>query len=339
MKDSWYQRLLLMTVPLLLSAAVAEIGARLVFRASQGHSYAEHPAFLPHPELVYQNNPRYYVFHDRPAERFDFFFIPPLAAEDHRPRIWILGGSTSAAEPDGSDWPAALQRELPAFRIVNMGHQGYGTGQVQWLYEHYRDTIQPALVVVHDGWNYRGIRSSRLGFQPSNAPRRTDGWSHRASAALLNRSAAYGWAYRAYHKRHLESRCGSTDPYPEMREWEDDLRRTLKEMAARDRVLLALFPGLAMRDDVEPRLTPSEACVAGHFSFYREEYEARLAVLRHVAYELRLPTIDARTPYLEMAPTEEAALFRDYCHQTEEGNRLMAHAIHVDLQRQGFVPM
>jgi hypothetical protein len=339
MKETWAQRVTLMVVPLVLVATVIEIGARLAFRAGHGHSYAEHPAFVPHPELVFQNNPSYYLWADRPHDRLDFFFIEPLRAEDPRPRIWVLGGSTSAAEPDGSDWPAELQRELPSFRVVNMGHQGYGTGQLRWLYEHYEEAVRPVFVMLHDGWNYRGIRTSRLGFQPSNAPRSTDGWTHRTSAALLNHSAAYGWAYRTYHKKHLANRCGSLDPYPEMREWEDDLRQTLREMSERDRVLLILFPGLAMRDDVQGRLTRGEVCEGAHFGFYRTEYEARLDVIRRLAYELSVPTVDPRPVYFALPPAEDAALFRDYCHQTREGNRLMAHAIHDDLRRQGFVPL
>ena len=326
-----------------LTAAVVETAARLCFRVARGHTYAAHHAFLPDPALVYHNNPDYFPWQDRRHLRDGFFFIPPLDDANPSQRLWVLGGSTSAAQPDGSDWPAQLQGALAdrAVRVVNMGHEGYGSSQIAWLWEHEHDRVRPASVVVFEGWNYRGAPVSRRGFRPFNAASPFDGPLGRLSAALVDRSAAYGSAAAYVHKHSRRDPCGDTTRYPEMREWEDELTRTLARMARRDRVFVVLFPGLAMRDDVRPVLGRdwNQRCVAEHFAFYRAEYADRQAVLQRAAAAAGAVTLDARPAYRSLSPADHAACFRDFCHQTREGNALLARTLRHELERHGALPV
>ena len=336
------RHLALALLPLVFLGVMAEGASRVAFRRLHGHSYDEHHAFLPHPELVFQNNPRYFPWKGWPRQRFEFFFIRPLDDANPSERLWVLGGSTSAAQPDGSDWPAILQgmEAGAAVRVVNMGHEGYGTGQVRWLYEHEHDRVRPAAVVVFDGWNYRGSMDSRYGFQPLNAVSRFDRWPRRLSAALLNHSAAYSSAFVYYAKHHRGDPCGSTLRFPEMAEWEAELRGTLSEMARRDRVFLVVFPGLAMRDDVRPVLgpQPDQRCVAVRFAFHRAEYDDRIAVLTRAGQQAGVTVLDARQRYLGLDPATHASYFRDFCHQNREGNDFLAHVLARELTRHGALP-
>lgn len=334
--------LLTAAASLAFTAAVVETAARVGFRAVRGHTYAAHHAFLPDEALVYHNNPGYFLWRERPRVREGFFFIPPLDDANPSQRLWVLGGSTSAAQLDGSDWPAQLQDALAgqAVRVVNMGHEGYGSSQIAWLWQHEHDRVRPASVVVFEGWNYRGAAASRLGFRPFNAPSPFDGRLRRASAALVDRSAAYGSAAAYLYKHSRRDPCGNTSRYPEMREWEDELTAALARMARRDRVFLVLFPGLAMRDDVRPFLGREwdQRCVAEHFDFYRAEYDDRQAVLARAAAASGAVPIDVRPAYRALPAAEHAACFRDFCHQTREGNALLARTLRRELVRRGALP-
>src|SRR4029079_5945377 len=84
--STWRDNLLLAGASIAVTAAAGEGLARVAFRMSCHYAYAEHSAFLPHPALVFQNNPQYHVWRDQPERRFDFFFIPPLAGNAIRPR-------------------------------------------------------------------------------------------------------------------------------------------------------------------------------------------------------------------------------------------------------------
>src|SRR5262249_29974359 len=141
-----------------------------------------------------------------------------------------------------------------AVRVVNMGHEGYGSSQMAWLWEHERDLVRPAAVVVFEGWNYRGAMRSHYAFLPWNAYAPGDGWTHRLSASLVDWSAAYGTARAFLYKHSRRDPCGSTARYPETSQWEAELTELLGRMARRDRVYLVRFPGLAMREDVRPLL-------------------------------------------------------------------------------------
>jgi hypothetical protein len=316
--------------------------ARPVFKHSHGHSYAEHHAFVPDAALVFHNNPRYFAWHDRPAQRDGFFFIAPLDDANPSQRLWVLGGSTSAAMPDDSDWPAQLQAQLAdqAVRVVNMGHEGYGSSQMAWLWEHEHERVRPAAVVVFEGWNYRGALRSRYGFKPFNAASPFDAWPTRLSAALVDWSAAYGSARAYLYKHSGRDPCGSTTRYPEVREWESELTDLLTRMGRRDRVYLVLFPGLAMRDDVKPLLghEPDQRCVAEHFAFYRAEYEDRLAVLERAAAHAGVATLDARTPYQKLPAETVVSYFRDFCHQNRAGNAFLSQVLRRELVRHGGLP-
>jgi lysophospholipase L1-like esterase len=327
----------------LLAFALAVEGvARPLFRRSHGHSYAQHHAFVPDRALVYHNNPEYFVWQGHPQEREGFFFIPPLDDANPSQRLWVLGGSTSAAMPDGSDWPAQLQDLLvdQPVRVVNMGHEGYGTSQIDWLWRHEHDRVRPAAVVLFEGWNYRGAVASRRAFLPFNASAPGDSWARRVSAALIDWSAAYGSAFAYVHKHQRRDPCGDLSPYPEMPQWEAELTEMLVRIARRDRVFLVRFPGLAMRDDVQRVLGPgwNQRCVAEHFAFYRSEYEARQDVMQRAAARAGVPLLDARTPYLGPPPAAVVSYFRDYCHQNREGNAVLAQAIRRELIRHGALP-
>jgi hypothetical protein len=327
----------------LLAFALAVEGvARPLFHHTHGHSYREHHAFVPDPALVYHNNPDYFVWHDRPRDRDGFFFIPPLDDANPSQRLWVLGGSTSAAMPDGSDWPAQLQGLLAdqAVRVVNMGHEGYGSSQMTWLWEHEHDRVRPATVIVFEGWNYRGAVTSRHAFKPFNASAPGDAWTRRVSSALVEHSAAYGAAFAYVYKHGRRDPCGDLAPYPETPEWEAELTEMLTRIARRDRVFLVRFPGLAMREDVRGLLGHDwdQRCVAEHFAFYRDGYERRQEVLEHAAARAGVPLLDARAPYLGLPPASVVSYFRDFCHQNAQGNAFLAQALRRELVRLGALP-
>ncbi|HET9316927.1 MAG TPA: GDSL-type esterase/lipase family protein [Vicinamibacteria bacterium] len=334
--------LALVAFSLLAFALAVEGVARPLFRRTHGHTYAQHHAFVPDPALVYHNNPEYFVWHDRPRDREGFFFIPPLDDANPSQRLWVLGGSTSAAMPDGSDWPAQLQDLLAdqAVRVVNMGHEGYGSSQIDWLWRHEHDHVRPAVVIVFEGWNYRGALASRHAFKPFNASAPGDSWASRLSSSLVEWSAAYGSAFAYVHKHQHRDPCGALAPYPEMAQWEAELTDLLTRISRRDRVFLVRFPGLAMRDDVQGLLGHGwdQRCVAEHFAFHRSEYEARLAVLERAAARAGVTLLDARAPYLARPPGQVASYFRDYCHQNREGNAVLAQAVRRELIRLGALP-
>ncbi len=330
--------------------------SRAEFGLRHGYSYVESLAYVPHEELVFQNNPRNHQWRQDPGRRYDFFFIPPLSTGYPTPRIWVLGESTSAARPDGSDWPTVFQgliseaRGAPV-RVVNMGHDGYGTGHIRWLYSHYREKVNPAAIIVFSGWNYRGIISSPVfSYRPVNACSRFDGWPQCLSAFLVNHSAAYGRLIHLYGKLRssvltpynphlyvLADRCdGPPPPYPELAEWEEEFREVVRTMSWHSQVFLVLFPGLAMRDDVRSELPLGFRCIAQHFDAYRAEYDARIAVVRRVGQELGLPLLDGRSVYLKQPPRAHVSYFTDLAHQTPEGNRLLAQAIYTEFSRAGW---
>jgi hypothetical protein len=341
-RRAWLPNAALAVTSVVLCALAVEGAARVWFRHRRGHSYAEHHAFRPDRALVYHNNPDYFAWRDRPNDREGFFFIPPLNDASPSQRLWVLGGSTSAAMPDGSDWPAQMQGLLAgqAVRIVNMGHEGYGSSQMAWLWENEHDRVRPASVVVFEGWNYRGAARSLHAFLPFNAAAPGQGWPRRVSAALVDWSAAYGSAYAYLYKRRRRDPCGGQARYPEMAEWESELSDLLTRMARRDRVYLVRFPGLAMREDVRGLLGPQwdQRCVAEHFELYRAEYEDRQAVLARAAARSGVTQLDARTPYLALPPETVVGYFRDFCHQTREGNAFLARVLREELVRHGALP-
>lgn len=331
-------------LPTLVVLGSVEALSRAELRLRHGYSYVESLAYVPHGELVFHNNPRHHKWRRDPNRRYDFFFIPPLASSDPTLRIWVLGGSTSAAQPDGSDWPTVFQdlvleaRGAPV-RMVNMGHGGYGIGHIRWLYHHYRKKVNPAAIIIFSGWNYRGIMSSPVfSYRPVNACSRFDGWLQCLSAFLINHSAAYGRLFHLgltlSHRYAPADRCGRPPPpYPELAQWEGEYRETVRAVAREHQVFLVLFPGLAMRDDVRPELPLRFRCIAEHFDVYRAQYEARIAVIRRVGQELGLPFLDARRAYMELSPRVHVSHFTDLAHQTLEGNRLLAKAIHAEFTR------
>jgi hypothetical protein len=342
MASAWIANAALSVLSLLAFALAVEGVARPLFHRFHGHSYAQHHAFRPDPALVYHNNPDYFVWHDRPRDRDGFFFIPPLDDANPSQRLWVLGGSTSAAMPDGSDWPAQLQVLLvdQPVRVVNMGHEGYGSSQMARLWELEHDRVRPATVVLFEGWNYRGALVSRHAFKPFNTPAPGDSWAQRLSAALVDRSAAYGSVFAYVHKHARRDPCGDVVRYPEVGEWEAELTEMLARMARRDRVFLVRFPGLAMRDDVRDLLGHgwNQRCVADHFAFYRAEYESRQQVLERAAARAGVATLDARTPYLRLPPGAVVSYFRDFCHQSAEGNAFVARVLREELARHGALP-
>ncbi len=343
-RSELWKLLLVAALPTLVALGAVEGLSRVELWLRHGYSYVDSLAYVPDGELVFHNNPRHHEWGRDPSRRYDFFFIPPLAVSNPAPRVWVLGESTSAARPDGSDWPAVFQnlvleaRGTPV-RVVNMGHEGYGIGHIRWLYHHYREKVNPVAIIIFSGWNYRGIVSSPVfSYRPVNSCSRFDGWFQCLSAFLINHSAAYG---RLFHLvQRLRQLSGSTDrcgsplpPYPELAQWEEEYRETVSGMAREHRVFLVLFPGLVMRDDASPELLLRFRCIAEHFVVHRAEYVARIAVIRRIGQELRLPLLDARSAYLGLPPRAHVSLFTDLAHQTPEGNRLLAKAIHAEFMR------
>jgi hypothetical protein len=323
---------------ILLAFATTEAGGRVWFWHRYGHSFEAHHVFHPHPDFVFALNPRDDAWSGLPRDHEGFFHIPPLRASDG-PRLWTLGGSTTAANPDGSDWPHVLQLLLaPAgMRVVNMGHGGWGTDQLHRLYRAERARVRPSVVLLHDGWNYRGATATRNAFVPLNAASPFDAWSIRLSAWLTDHSAFYA-ALRMSTRAH--PRCGTAFVYPEKSEWEQDFRALVSDMNG-DNLYVVLYPSLAMRDDVQPFLhlsRPEHRCVAEHFDLYHKEYESRMAILDRVTRELGVKRIDTRPDFAGLPPRQFAAMFQDFGHLERDGNRLLALSIESALRERGVLP-
>jgi len=331
-------------LPTLVALGVVETVSRVEFQLRHGYSYYESIAYVPHSELTFSNNISHHSWRDEPTPRYDLFFIPPPPVDEKRRRIWVLGGSTSAARPDGRDWPTVFQdvvlegSDAPLL-VVNMAHDGYGIGHIRWLYYHYRKKVNPSTIIIFSGWNYRGIVSSSVSsYRPVNACSRFDPWLRCFSALLINHSAAYGRLFHLYLRLvdyyNRGDRCGHPpQPYSELAEWESEYRKTVRVMAEDYRVLLVLFPGLAMRDDIRAKLPHRLRCIAVHFDAYRAEYEARITVIRRIGQELALPLLDARSPYLNLPPQVHVSFFRDLAHQSPKGNRFLAKVIEREFER------
>jgi hypothetical protein len=322
----------------LLAFTATEVGGRAWFWHRYGHSFEAHHVFHPHPDFVFALNPRDEAWSALPRDHDSFFHIPPLRASDG-PRLWALGGSTTAANPDGSDWPQALQQLLAptGVRVVNMGHGGWGTDQLHRLYRAERARVRPFVVLLHDGWNYRGATATRNAFVPLNAASPLDAWPVRLSAWLTDHSAFYA-ALRMTTRTHPP--CGTAFVYPEKSEWEQDLRALLSDMSGED-IHVILYPSLAMREDVRPFLhlsRPEHRCVAEHFELYRAEYEARIAILERVTRELGVDRIDTRPDFSDLPPRLFGALFQDFGHLEPQGNRLLALSIERALRERGVLP-
>lgn len=305
----------------------AEGIARLDLRMRRGYSYAESLAYVPEQELVFKNNPRAHLWRDHPTRRFGPFFIHP-PGPPRLGRVWVLGGSTSAARPDSSDWPAAAGRlNTQLSDMVNMGHDGYGTGQLLIVFRRYAREMAGDELIFFEGWNYRGSASSDVAsYRPVNTCSRFDGVAHCVSAKLINASALYG---RLFHLRQRQSTgCSQPQPYPETDLYSKDLQMALAEMKSDGRKLsVVLFPGLAMRHDVRELIREAQPCVYEHFAAHRRDYEHRIEVLSAAAKAAGVPVLDARPAYLALPPRHFAALFTDLAHQTAEGNAVLAEAL------------
>jgi hypothetical protein len=328
----------LAVVPLVVVTALAELGGQAWFWHRYGHSFESHHVFHPHPAYVFAFNPQDSNWAGRPRDHDGFFHIPPLQASDG-PRIWALGGSTTAAIPDGSDWPSTLQSLVApeGVRVVNMGHGGWGTDQVHRLYRAERERVKPLAVVLHDGWNYRGASATRHAFLPLNAASPFDAWPARLSCWLTDHSALYA-AVRVSERSHPH--CGTAFVFPEKAEWEEDFRSLLSDMRGED-LHVVLYPSLAMREDVRPFLhleRPEHRCVAEHFEVYREEYEARMAVIEKVARAQGVDLLDVRPTFAQVPAKAFASLFQDFGHLEPDGNRLLAQRLDTMLRDRGVLP-
>lgn len=328
----------LAVVPLLLVFALAEMGGRVWFWHRYRHSFEAHHTFHPHPSYVFAYNPRDDEWAGRPGDHEGFFHIPPLEFCDG-PRLWALGGSTTAASPDGTDWPSALQKRVAreGVRVVNMGHNGWGTDQVHRLYRAERDRVKPFAVVLHDGWNFRGASATRYAVQPLNAASPFDPWPTRLSAWLTDRSALYA-AVRV--GTHAHTHCSTATIFPEKAEWEEDFRSLLSDMRG-ENLHVVLFPSLTMREDVRSFLdlrSPEQRCVAEQFGLYRGEYEARIAVVERVARAVGVDLLDVRPAFASLPAEQFASLFRDSAHLEPDGNRLLARLINRLLHDRGVLP-
>ena len=324
---------LIATIPVFLILLGAEAIARLEFRLRHGYSFDESFVYVPDRELIFVNNPKSHVYSHRRSRRYGPFFISP-PRDDERQRILVLGGSTSKALPDGSDWPAVFERlatEDQPIAVVNMGHDGYGTGQIRWLYRHYREEIKPRGIIVFEGWNYRGVLTSRLGYRPVNACSSFDSRVQCVSASLINHSSAYSRVFHVF-SRLAEPECRKPEPYGEMREWFEEFHEVIKEMQQRDEVFLVLFPGLVMRDDIRPLVAERFPCIAKHFDVHRAEYQARIVAIKRIAHLLGVPILDARPAYAMLTPHQHIQHFFDRAHQTAEGNRLLGETLYREFR-------
>ena len=344
-RDGWTgvrQKAALAVVPLLLVSALAEIGGRVWFWHRYGHAFEAHHTFHPHPSYVYAYNPRDHEWAGRPRDHEGFFHIPPLESGDvplGPRRKGLENLRFYAASPDGTDWPSALQKQVASdgVRVVNMGHNGWGTDQVHRLYRAERDRVKPFAVVLHDGWNFRGASATRYAVLPLNAASPFDPWPTRLSAWLTDRSALYA-AVRV--GAHHHTRCSTATIFPEKAEWEEDFRSLLSDMRG-ENLHVVLFPSLTMREDVRPFLdlrSPEQRCVAEQFDLYRGEYEARVAVVERVARSLGVDLLDVRPAFARLPAEQFASLFRDFAHLEPDGNRLLAGLIDRLLLDRGVLP-
>lgn len=327
-------RILLPTIAIL---AAAELGCRLAYNLRYGRSIQSRMKVVPHDQLVFRANPEL---------GNDPLRVPPEAAGADKFRIWVLGSSTSQKEPHGNDWPTEFEKAFsPGGRarafVVNMAVNGYGSSQLRWLYDHYRDEVRPDIVVVFDGWNFRGAMTTPYAYVAPNVCSPFSGRLRCASAWLMRHSTAYALlASGVMHRRgpaREEQRAYSalerTQMEAEGAAWELELRALLADAMRRDRTFLVLFPGLAMREDARAEIASRRPSFARNWDAARFDYELRMSALLRVAADLRVPTLDARGPYLRLPPARFAGFFTDAMHQTPEGNRFLAEVLSAELRK------
>jgi lysophospholipase L1-like esterase len=122
--------------------------------------YGEDSNIIPHPYLLYVNNPGYaakgFVQHDSGGYRI----VPqPERSGIARPiKILILGGSTSYSFPyvanPADSWPAVLQKLLgPRYEVINAGLSSATTAELLAGYMFRHRYLKPDIVIIHEGGN------------------------------------------------------------------------------------------------------------------------------------------------------------------------------------------
>ena len=244
------------------------------------------------------------------------------------PRILLFGGSTilDAEVPDAYTVAAQLQTLVgDAYRVENYGVSGASLGaNVDWMA--HADLGEGDVVVTLSGVNNVGgvaDRGARFGwlYGVLDAPR-----FEPARRRLWTLSTLHGLANAPVYGRDASAVAEAVTTY------ERDLgaaARTASSVGAR--YLNALQPHLwttrgAALTDSERRLSDSWGTT---FRGVVEEAYAELAVVatgRPDAVDLRGTFDEKRTP-----------IFFDWHHVNEEGNRMLAGAIHAELARRGWL--
>lgn len=323
-RKSWPKIVAAAAIPMVFFAFL-EVAARAEFRWRHGYPYSQALAYVPHPDLVYRLNPDHYEW--RQAGRKPPFDPAAASTEDPRPRVWVLGGSTSEAHADRTEWPATLQKRIPSVHVINSALSGYGTSQMTWLYRTYEQRVKPEAVIVYEGWNGRGAITSAYGWRPANAPSRYDTVGQALSERMVNVSALYGRLWNVIDANRSSQCHGPAQPPDELKEWAREYEGLAREIAKSHPVYLVVFPGLAMRDDARPVLTPSLHCVEQTWSAQRTYYETQVASIREIAARLGLQPLDATLPYQGLSAKDHVSLFVDAVHQTAQGNEILGNAI------------
>lgn len=330
---------LLLLLQLSLIFTALELAASLVYRLKHGRSIQSQMRVIPHDPLVFQKNPEL---------DGDPFRIPPESTGADKVRILVLGASTSQTEPYGNDWPAAFEKLFPSAArartfIINMSVGGYGSSQVRWVYERYRDEVRPDIVIIFDGWNYRGAMTTPHAYVPPNTCSRFSGPLRCGSAWLVRHSTLYALLAAAVDARRARTRGLGREFTSEERAsmtaecaaWELELRDLLTVATRRDRVFLVLFPGLAMRADARAEASGHLPGFARHWESARFDYDLRMAALLRAASASGVRTLDARPAYLRLPAGRFVSFFIDSMHQTPEGNRFLAETLYRELGKHG----
>lgn len=269
-------------------------------------------------------------------------------------RIFAFGGSTTYGfVSNGQTYPARLQRLFardPQVKVVNVGAGGYRSIHQVKLYAKVVRHLEPDIITIHDGWNdYEDY------FEPYWKPKDPHGnalFSQlRVYGAPLSRLALGHLVVRAYlaakgydRREPIEFRqdylrrhaAAAADP-----RWLDEYEENLQELITLSKQngvlpILVLFPWpyFAHAPVEAKELADRELNTWGRWDGFVTALDGIQKRLRVLEDRNGIPLIDANAEFEKYTSDYERKFefFMDTKHLTEEGERLLATAMHPCLR-------
>ena len=357
------QRGLLLLLPTVLFLLVGEVGARVFyfFRNDRDIRYLVAPIGGVKVPLVYPYGPRKtHTRMDACTGREITFTVnphwraadPPVDKAQGTLRVIAVGGSSTfgANNPDNATWPAFLQQELrrrygPNVEVLNAGKAGYQTEDFIYNFSHYMVAYRPDVVVFYEAWNntYLPIPS-----QVHHNVRRFNrqAWLGQISSGLYGRSMFYTYLLEKTHFIVVTSNQERT--VPRTAYFESLLTQfvqLLQENGVTPVFVLQLYdvpqvPSLTaipLEDKEAVRKFILETSAANRDTTYDDlskfravQSQVMVEVVRRTGKSLGIQVVDPWPVFMQTK--QNAQLFCDIVHLTDEANHLLARTIADELR-------